>query len=476
MPGLAIVAIPRQDDFVWKVSSEKIPHLTLCFLGTPPSDFPIERVTEYIQHVADTSMHTFGLSVDRRDKLGPDDTDVLLFRKDRTTRWLESVRSYFLQDPAIRLAYDSTAQFPTWIPHLTLGSPSAPAHPDTREWPGFSWMCFDKLALWTGDFEGPEFILKDEGWDQELQMSDLTTMGTEFLEHFGVKGMKWGVRKDKGHEGQRAKTRKIARLDQKFARKSQSLHTTLEIFNGAIPATNAKLAVIDNKPKYKNADFTRDTPLRRAYYKEGQKAFVDSLEASASSLGTNASGTKRYGVIEKTDNSWDVILRDVKHDDTSEVVFSVRPILDEVGHITGFEFIPPKDQPLEHFGVKGMHWGVRKSGPKVRERTKASGDKATAEKLSKHQKKTLTNKELSAVIKRKELEQRYSTLNPSKFKKGHNVIKEVISVVGTVSAAIALSNTPAGKAVVAAAKGALKVHKANKAWNAISKIAPLTRD
>jgi ribosomal protein S18 acetylase RimI-like enzyme len=33
-------------------------------------------------------------------------------------------------------------------------------------------------------------------------MSDYFELGEEFLEHFGVKGMKWGVRKDRGSKGE----------------------------------------------------------------------------------------------------------------------------------------------------------------------------------------------------------------------------------------------------------------------------------
>lgn len=452
MIGTAIVAIPREDDPVWKISSEKIPHLTLCFLGPTGPNFPIDRVSSYVQHVADTSMCRFGLQVDHRDKLGPDDADVLIFQEDMTTDWLNNVRSYLLQDRDIRIAYNSVVQFPTWIPHLTLGTPDKPAHPDNREWPGISWINFDKIAIWTSDFEGPEFLLKPQtGWDP-VRMSDLGDKGASFVEHHGVKGMKWGVRQDKGHVGERAKTRKIARLDRKFNSRASSPSVAIKIWNGATKSANDKLNAINDKPKYKNADFTRDTPLRRAYYSEGKKALIDSLEASANSFGTNASGTKKYGVIENSDESWDVIVRDVKHDDSPAVEFSVILIRNETGHITGFKLADDGSKTVEHFGVRGMHWGTRKSATKTRERTKSSGDHATAKKLEKHKRDTLTNKEISTIVKRKELESRYSQVNPSKFKKGEKVVKSIVGVVGTVSSLIALSGSPAGKTAIAAAK------------------------
>ena len=43
--------------------------------------------------------------------------------------------------------------------------------------------------------------------------------------------MKWGVRKDAGHEGERAKTKKIGKLDKKFEKNATSLDTFIKINN-----------------------------------------------------------------------------------------------------------------------------------------------------------------------------------------------------------------------------------------------------
>ena len=69
-----------------------------------------------------------------------------------------------------------------------------------------------------------------------------------------------------------------------------------------------------------------------------------------------------------------------------------------------------KISELEHFGVKGMRWGVRrKSGP-------PSGDAKTADKLSQKVKaggtKTLTNKQLKQYVERMRLEKQYKELAP----------------------------------------------------------------
>jgi hypothetical protein len=149
-------------------------------------------MAEFLQHVANTSMFRFGLDVDRRGELGEDHADVLFFNK-RTSDFLLEIRAFLLTQTDIRRAHDSTFQFPGWTPHLTLGFPETPAKPDTRDWPGISWVNFDRVALWTGDFAGPEFVLKDQ-LSEEVRMAD-TFEG--FLEHFGIKGMKWGVRRSR---------------------------------------------------------------------------------------------------------------------------------------------------------------------------------------------------------------------------------------------------------------------------------------
>lgn len=190
-PSYAIVAIPREDDYVWRISSEKVPHLTLCVLGK--LDDP-SKVAEFVGHVADTSLCQFMLEVGRRGVLGDKSADVLFFGKydNYDIKKLEDFRTYLLSNTDIFKAYNSTEQYDSWTPHLTLGYPETPAKPDTRDYPGLGWVNFDRIALWTGEYEGVEFPLKKyDGYDMAMSVRK----GEDFLEHYGVKGMHWGVRK-----------------------------------------------------------------------------------------------------------------------------------------------------------------------------------------------------------------------------------------------------------------------------------------
>ena len=199
MPSLVIVAIPTEDDYVNKISSEKVAHMTLLFLGEVEKVKNFNQILGFVQHAAGQSLTRFGMDVDRRGTLGPEEADVLFFSKSRWSGFeaINDFRSYLLKNDNIRTAYDSVEQFPEWIPHLTLGYPETPANPDERDYPGINYVNFDRIAVWYDDFAGTEFPLKTPMWDLGVAMGE--TLAKKAIEnvltHFGVKGMKWGVRR-----------------------------------------------------------------------------------------------------------------------------------------------------------------------------------------------------------------------------------------------------------------------------------------
>ncbi len=189
MSSLVVVAIPEEDDPVWKVSSEKVPHLTLLYLGDSNTVFDVDNMAQFLEHAASTSLTRFNLDVDRRGDLGEDQADVIFFTEGWDGKTIKQFRHYLLQNQAIKTAYDATTQFEDWTPHLTLGYPESPANPLPDDRRLYS-VRFDRIALWMGDYEGPEFTLKTNS--PEVSMSDTVD---DILAHYGVKGMKWGVRK-----------------------------------------------------------------------------------------------------------------------------------------------------------------------------------------------------------------------------------------------------------------------------------------
>jgi len=201
MPNITIVALPEDDEIVWDLSSEKKPHMTLLMLDGPLGT-DVEAIVQFVQFAADVSLSRFGLSVDRRGTLGPDDADVLFFDTEYTVPKLREFRAQLLQNDEIGKNYvSSDVQFPGWIPHLTMGYPGAPAKEpkdDTQKY-GLKWVNFDRIAVWTDNFDGPEFELKKHQWtDGGAAWSE--EYGVH-IAHSGVRGMRWGVRRKTDSSG-----------------------------------------------------------------------------------------------------------------------------------------------------------------------------------------------------------------------------------------------------------------------------------
>lgn len=236
MSNWAIVAIPDEDDYVWKISSEKVPHVTLLFLGDQTDNQNEVKTAGFLEHVVDIS-HRFMLEVDHRGTLGPKDADVLFMAKNSQYRQLAETRANLLRNPEILRMYLGAEQFPNWEPHLTLGFPETPAKPDNRDYPNLHWINFNRLALWTEDYSGYEFILPNYGEMEVLSMSDKTE---DFLSHYGVLGMHWGRRKDKVGKVKVAAKSEGRTKPSEDAVKAKTFEKTAKT-NGTASLTNAEL-------------------------------------------------------------------------------------------------------------------------------------------------------------------------------------------------------------------------------------------
>lgn len=271
----------------------------------------------------------------------------------------------------------------------------------------------------------------------------------DFISHYGKKGMRWGVRRA---------AKKTAKADKKWEKKANTLKTYIAVHNEAARVAN-KIDVprINNNPKYKDKDFTFDSPLRRKYYKEHEDAFNKRRQEAADKLvGSNPSGTKKIkiysdgsaGLVAITHSS----ISSFEHEsDEPKVVL----IFNNLGHIVEFKIVEDSleqafsaEEFIAHYGKKGMKWGVRKSGAsKVGASKDAKRAGTTLKKAKSNSVKSLTNKEIKELTARIELERKYSSLNPSKVKKGHDAVKGVLAVGATVNTAIAFANSPVGRAL-----------------------------
>ena len=202
------------------------------------------------------------------------------------------------------------------------------------------------------------------------------TMTTEqFLEHYGVKGMQWGVRRQQ---------KKLAKADKKWQKNIYSLNGAIDVHNNvADKMNNGGLDRLNNSPKFKDADLSYpDRPATKAYIKAYEKLTEEFTAAAIREVhGTSPSGSMR-ATLDTSGDTWKVVVEnvDLQHAATeNKLVFELDH--DEKGFITSMAMVD-KDMKmsdpvldfLEHFGVKGMQWGVRNrdGGPTNRELNKQS--------------------------------------------------------------------------------------------------------
>lgn len=139
-----IVALPAADDPISAASSERSgAHATLIFLGDSAAldeEALKQAVSDFVTN-GDVGIITE--QVNGSATLGRDAASVVLFDAAN----LVFIRQGLLGDERIGAPYDSIEQFPTWLPHVTLGYPETPA---LAEYTGEA-ITFDRLAVWHGE-------------------------------------------------------------------------------------------------------------------------------------------------------------------------------------------------------------------------------------------------------------------------------------------------------------------------------------
>lgn len=434
--NLVIVAIPKEGDRVWKISSEKVPHLTILHLGDSDKISNLDQIMQFVEHAANTSLCTFWLPVDHRGELGEAKADVLFFKKGRYDfKAVRDFRSLLLKDTNIKSAYDAAQQFETpsevgqpgqpWIPHLTLGYPETPAKPMPDEYNDTIYdVNFDRIGVWPGDFEGPEFRLKDY-WEDFDEMDVPMDVAMGDLQHHGVKGQKWGVRKEKvgsgGHirinektgnaglsinstallgasailmpplvpvlflsprfSAEFAAARKVnkgVQDDKKWKKQLTAADKAAKVHNAAAKEVNAKIKAFNEDKRWKNSDGSKidlkSNPTKQKEYDDAvSRELLNPEYAKAAVKIHGSSPTKRYELqIQDASNALLTVAdtHQVRHADEEEMTVDFKIKRDANGHILGFEPQEKADAMtqtvdlgkafLEHHGVKGMKWGVRK--------------------------------------------------------------------------------------------------------------------
>lgn len=81
---------------------------------------------------------------------------------------------------------------------------------------------------------------------------------------------------------------------------------------------------------------------------------------------------------------------------------------------------------LQHFGVPGMRWGVRRGSNRVKSYVGGKISEHKAKTAERKAVKTMSDKELQARINRLNMEKQYAQLNQSTIDKGKAAVKGII--------------------------------------------------
>lgn len=278
----------------------------------------------------------------------------------------------------------------------------------------------------------------------------------EFLEHHGVKGMRWGTRRNTPPSMRKIRNKDVPGHTREEVRRARN-----RIGEEAVINFNAKSLPKINV-KWSDADL-KNSKNMHAYRLEAVNKLADHVDDAISNYGGKFfEGVHFEAGFRGNDMQIHLVDDEVKHAET-EPFLVLKVLTDAQGRIT--ELVMQEDTELEHtdktedflahYGVVGMKWGRRRNRralAKAAAKSRPSDEGAAARKVRAKQKahgtSALTNHELRTANARKKLEDEFEKLHPrakTRMEKGEAHIKKFLALAATGEAVYKAFNSPAAK-------------------------------
>lgn len=222
--------------------------------------------------------------------------------------------------------------------------------------------------------------------------------------------------------------------------------TWADVANSCISGINR----VNNDPLYGGANLNKDGQLQKLYDDAVTKLFNDRLtDMGVVPMNKIDAGAFLYSFDRKAQRFVRVPVQ-IAHQNAMGACPDFSVNLDDNGFVVGIKAIAPKGETgpmwqsdmmndvadfLEHHGIKGMHWGVRKDNTQKTVQRRVKKFKAQQKVKAKRQKvisgrRSLSDAGLKAHIDRLMAEKKFKDLAEADIKPGRAIAKRILSDSG----------------------------------------------